>query len=353
MPPGGASGRSMRVVELPGVGEPLRIATRPVPEPGLGEVRVRVEACGVCGSDHFLQAGGFGPAVTFPIVPGHEAAGRIDALGDGVAGTTDLEIGDQVALYYISTPADDAWAAEGRPNISPRIRRMGVDLDGAFAEFVIRPVEALIRPPRPIPPEALAVLTDAVATPVHALRRIARLAAGEQLVVVGIGGLGSNAVQLGKAFGARVIAVSRSEARRELARSLGADEVVDADGEQAVAIVRESTGGYGADVVLQCAPSARADEMAIAMGGPGGRIVLVGAALEPFSVRAAEIFWRELAVLGSRGFVPDDIRDAIDLYLAGSVSVDHLLSATRPLEEAQAALDALGAGTVLRSVLVP
>ena len=79
------------------------------------------------------------------------------------------------------------------------------------------------------------------------------------------------------------------------------------------------TGGFGADVVLQCAPSARADEMAIAMGGPGGRVVLVGAALEPFSVRAAEIFWRELAVLGSRGFVPDDIRDAIDLYLAGSV----------------------------------
>ena len=89
------------------------------------------------------------------------------------------------------------------------------------------------------------------------------------------------------------------------------------------------------------------------MGGPGGRIVLVGAALEPFSVKAVEIFWRELAVLGSRGFVPDDIRAAIDLYLDGSVSVDHLLTAIRPLEEAQAALDELGAGTVLRSVLVP
>jgi S-(hydroxymethyl)mycothiol dehydrogenase len=159
-------------------------------------------------------------------------------------------------------------------------------------------------------------------------------------------------VQLVRHFGAHVTAVCNGK-NVELARSLGADEVVDADGEQAVAIVRTSTGGHGADVVLQCAPSARAEVLAIAMGGPAGRIVLVGAALEPFSVRAAEIFWRELAVLGSRGFVPDDIRDAIDLYLAGSVSVDHLLSATRPLDEAQAALDALGAGTVLRSVLVP
>jgi 2-desacetyl-2-hydroxyethyl bacteriochlorophyllide A dehydrogenase len=343
----------MRVMELPGVGAPLRAAERPIPEPGPGEVRVRIEACGVCGSDHFLQAGGFGAAVPFPIVPGHEAAGRVDTLGDGVAEGSELAVGDQVAVYYIGTPPGDPWAAAGRPNISPRIRRMGVDLDGAFAEYVIRPVEALIRPPRPVPPEALAVLTDAVATPIHALRRIAGLAAGERLVVIGIGGLGSNAVQLGKAFGATVIAVSRSEARRGLARSLGADEVVDAEGDAAVAIVREMTGGFGADVVLQCAPSARADEMAIAMGGPAGRVVLVGAALEPFSVRAAEIFWRELSVLGSRGFVPDDIRDAIDLYVAGAVRVDHLLTATRPLEEAQAALDDLAAGTVLRSVLVP
>jgi D-arabinose 1-dehydrogenase-like Zn-dependent alcohol dehydrogenase len=346
-------GRTMRVVELAGVGEPLRPATRPVPEPGPGEVRVRIEACGVCGSDHFLQAGGFGAAVSFPIVPGHEAAGRIDALGDGVKPDAGLSVGDQVAVYYISTPPGDPWAAAGRPNISPRIRRMGVDLDGAFAEYVIRPVEAAIKPPSPVPPEVLAVLTDAVATPVHGLRRIARLAPGERLVVIGIGGLGSNAVQLGKAFGATVIAVSRSEARRDLARRLGADEVVDADGVEAVSVVRGLTGGVGADVVLQCAPSARADEMAIAMGGPGGRIVLVGAALEPFSVRAAEIFWRELAVLGSRGFVPDDIRDAIDLYLTRSIRVDHLLTATRPLAEAQAALDELAAGTVLRSVLVP
>ncbi len=97
------SAATMRVAELPAIGSPLRLVERPVPEPGPGEVRVRVEACGVCGSDVFLQKGGFGAGVPLPIIPGHEAAGVVDALGDGV---TTVALGDQVALYYITTPAD-------------------------------------------------------------------------------------------------------------------------------------------------------------------------------------------------------------------------------------------------------
>jgi D-arabinose 1-dehydrogenase-like Zn-dependent alcohol dehydrogenase len=345
----------MRVAELPAVGASLRLSERPLPEPGPGEVRVRVEACGVCGSDRFLQEGGFGPAVAFPRVPGHEAAGRVDAIGADAGGEDGaaLAMGDQVAIYYITTPPDDRWAAMGRPNISPHITRMGVDVDGAFAEYVLRPREALVRPPAPVPPAVLAVLTDAVATPIHGLKRIARLQAGETLVVLGVGGLGSNAVQLGKAMGAHVIAVTRSASRQRLAAELGADEVVDASAGDPVAAVRDLCGESGPEVVIQCVGDARVDEQAIAMGGPGGRVVLVGAALEPFSVRAAEIFWRELAVLGSRGFVPDDIRDAIDLYLAGTLRVDHLVETVRPLEEANEALEDLASGRVLRSVLVP
>ncbi|MBA3236400.1 MAG: zinc-binding dehydrogenase [Chloroflexi bacterium] len=341
---------AMRVAELPAIGSPLRLAERPVPEPGPGEVRVRVEACGVCGSDVFLQKGGFGAGVPLPIIPGHEAAGVVDALGDGV---TTVVVGDQVALYYITTPADDPWAAGGRPNISPYVKRMGVDLDGAFAEFVIRPEAALIKPRAAVPPAVLAVLTDAVATPLHGLKRVAHLAAGETLVVLGIGGLGSNAVQLGKAFGARVIAVTRSEAKLRLARELGADDTVAADDGDPVMAVKALTGGHGPDVVIQCVGSAAVDEQAIAMGGPGGRVVLIGSSLDHFRARAVDIFWRELSVLGSRGFVPDDIRDAIDLYLDGTLSVDHLVDTVRPLEEADAALEDLKAGRGFRTVLTP
>ena len=340
----------MRVVELPAVGAPLRLSERRVPEPGPGQVRVRVEACGVCGSDVFLQKGGFGDGVPLPIIPGHEAAGVVDALGDGV---TDITVGDQVALYYITTPPDDPWAARGRPNISPHVKRMGVDVDGAFAEYVLRPPAALIRPRSPVPPAVLAVLTDAVATPLHGLKRVAHLAAGETLVVLGVGGLGSNAVQLGKAMGARVIAVTRSEAKLRLARELGADEVVPAEQGDPVAVVKGLTGGYGPDVVIQCVGSATVDEQAIAMGGPGGRVVLIGSSLDQFRARAVDIFWRELSVLGSRGFVPDDIRDAIDLYLDGTLDVRHLIDTVRPLEEADEALEDLKAGRVFRSVLSP
>jgi alcohol dehydrogenase, propanol-preferring len=326
----------VRAVLLPAVGEPLRLVERPVPEPGPGEALVRVEACGVCGSDIFLQKGGFG-ADKVPRVPGHEAAGVVAALGEKVTDCHELSVGDQVALYYIDNPADAP-----RPNLGPDVRRMGVDVDGAFAEYVVRPVTTLIRPRAPVDPATLAVLTDAVATPYHALR-LAAVQPGETVVVIGAGGIGSNAVQLAKALGARVVAVSRSEEKLALARRLGADEAL-----------RPGEAEPGcADVVVQCAESAEADEQALALAGYGGRVVFVGASLEPFRARATDFIWRELTALGSRGFTPDDIRAVIDLHLDGRIETAHLTTSRRPLEEANEALEDLRAGRVLRSVLIP
>jgi alcohol dehydrogenase, propanol-preferring len=340
----------MLVAELPGVGKPLRLAERPIPEPGPGEALVRVQACGVCGSDVFLQDGGFGANVRMPVVPGHEPAGVVSAVGPDVA---DVAPGDQVAVYYIDAPADSIYARRGRPNVGPDVVRMGVDVDGAFAEYVVRPVSTLVRVPSPVDPPTLAVLTDAVGTPYHALVRIAKLQPGETLAVFGIGGLGSNAVQIGKHVGARVVAVSRSEEKLELARRLGADEVLEAGGTDTVARTRAACGGDGADVAIQCVGSAAVAEQAIAVATFGGRVVLIGSSPEPFSARAVEICWRELALLGSRGFTVDDIRAVVDLYLAGAIVTDHLTARIRPLAEANDALDDLREGRVLRTVLVP
>ena len=328
----------MRALELGGVGEPLRLVERPVPEPGPGEARVRVQACGVCGSDLFLQKGGFG-ADKLPRVPGHEAAGVVDALGPGVE---EPALGDQVAVWYIDNPS-----GAPRPNLGPEVRRMGVDVDGAFAEYVVRPTRTLIATPEPIDPVSLAVLTDAVGTPYHALVRIARLQAGETLLVLGVGGIGSNAVQLGKHLGARVVAVARTEGKLQLARRLGADEAVPLE------YAREACGREGADVVAQCADSAELDRKAIELAGYGARVVLVGTVPEAFELRASDLIWRELTVLGSRGFTGDDIRDVIDLYLEGAVRTEHLTGNVRPLEEGNDALEDLRSGRVLRSVLVP
>jgi propanol-preferring alcohol dehydrogenase len=360
----------MRALVLPGVGEPLELVDRPVPSPGPGEVRVRVQACGVCGSDLFLQSGGFG-ADKLPRVPGHEAAGIVDRVGSDVDGWAP---GDQAALYYIDADPAGAWSRAGRENLDPALTRMGVDVDGAFAEYVVRPAHTLIRPPAPVDPAVLAVLTDAVATPYHALVRVARVQPGETLLVLGIGGIGSNAVQLGRHLGARVVAASRGEAKLALARRLGADEVVATADEVAtagdtgssattradaganatlVARLRAACGGVGPDVVLQCAGSATLDQLAVDVAGPGGRVVLVGASPDRFAMRAVDLIWRELSVMGSRGFTRRDVAEVIDLYLAGAIATDHLLGAVRPLEEGNAAFEDLRAGRVLRSVLTP
>jgi D-arabinose 1-dehydrogenase-like Zn-dependent alcohol dehydrogenase len=328
----------VRVALLPAVGAPLELVERPDPEPGPGQARVRIEACGVCGSDLFLQKGGFG-AEKLPVVPGHEAAGVVDLVGPDVAAVAP---GDQVAIYYIDNTPDAP-----RPNLGPNVHRMGVDVDGAFAEYVVRPVSTLIKPPRPVDPATLAVLTDAVGTPYHALVQIARVQPGETVAVLGIGGIGSNAVQVAKTLGARVVAITRSPEKQELARQLGADEAVGiADG-------REAIGGHGADVVIQCAASAAMDEAAIDLAGFAGRIVFVATTPDSFQTKASTLVWRELTLLGSRGFTPSDIEAVIDLHLAGRIATDHLTARQRPLEEANEALEDLRAGRVMRSVLVP
>lgn len=337
----------MRVAELFEFDRPLRTVARPIPYPGEGQVRVRVQACGVCGSDIFLQKGGFSKPL--PIVPGHEASGIVDLVGTGVEGLT---VGDQVALYYIDAPADSRYARLGRRNIGPGVRRMGVDVDGAFAEYVVRPADTLVRPPQPIDPVVLAVLTDAVGTPYHALAKIARVQPGETVVVLGIGGIGSNAVQVGKHLGAHVVAVSRSQDKLDLARSLGADEMVVSD-DRVVERIGAVTGPDGPEVVIQCVESAQMDEVALAVAGFLGRVVFVGTSKDEFRARASAFVWRELTVMGSRGFTAEDIGEVINLYLAGALRVDHMTDRTRPLEEVNAALDDLREGRVLRSVLLP
>lgn len=345
----------MRAMELPAPRADLRLVEREIPTPGPGEVRVRVEACGVCGSDLFLQDGGFSLDQTrpdfdrFPIIPGHEAAGVVDEVG---AGVHDLVHGQQVALYYLDSRPEGPWAQSGRENLDPEARRMGVDVDGAFAEFVVRPAHTLIPTPHVLDPRAVAVLTDAVATPYHALTARARLRAGECLVVLGVGGIGSNAIQIGRLLGAEVIAVSRSESKLQLARELGANHVL-ADADDLGARILDITGPSGPDVVIQCAGSGSLDQKAIALAGRAGRVVLVGASRDTFEALAVDLIWRELTILASARFTSAEIRSVIDLYSQGAIRVDHLLDAVRPLEQANEALSDLRAGKVVRTVLVP
>ncbi len=333
------------VLVIPGVGLPLVCEQREMSEPGPGQALVRIEACGVCGSDIFLQKGGFGTD-KFPIVPGHEAAGRVVAVGSA----DDLAlVGQQVALYYIDAPQDSRWAREGAINIGPNVMRMGVDVDGAFARFVMRPVSTLIPVSPEMDPAVVAVATDALATPFHALTAVARLQPGEQLLVIGPGGIGSNAVQIGVMLGADVAVVGRSKAKLTLARSLGASIAVSSDiGVEALLEIV----GRNIDVVLECSGNDAMARFAVDCAGYRARVVMVSASREPFTMTNGELIWREMSVQGSRGFTPHDIETVLGHVRHGRLTTDHLTRDRRPWREANIAIDDLREGRTTRTVLI-
>lgn len=340
-----ARAEQVRAAVLTGYGRPLELKELPDPAPGPGQVAVDVRACGVCGSDLFLQGGGFGSAL--PVVPGHEAAGVVSAVGPGV---DSVKAGTPAALYYIDHCGECRLCRAGRVNMCLGVRRMGVEFDGGFAERVVLPARCVIPVEEADDPAAVAVLTDAVATPYHALVRIARVRAGETVAVLGVGGTGSNAVQLAAYLGCRVIAVSRSDANLELAVRMGADAVI-RGGADAVEGIAEAAGPGGPDVIIQTVGSEAVYRQALDAAGIGCRIAAVGATLDAFSVNPMDLIWREASLAGSRGFTPQDIREVVDLHRRGDITTDHLIQHPRPLDQVNEALDDLRNGAVTRSVI--
>ena len=331
---------------LPGKALEPELQSRQWPAPGEQEALIRVLACGLCGSDLFLQDGGFGD--TFPVIPGHEAAGEIVALGDDTDG---FAVHDVVGLYYIDNDPSSSWSQSGRPHLGPSVVRMGVDSPGALASFVIRPVRTLVKPRRPIPPAELALLTDVMATPYHALTSVAGVRPGENVLVIGVGGIGSNAVQLSALLGCRTFAIVRRQSSLDLAMELGAAAAADLAGARAM-IDRGCPGGV--DVVLMCADAPGLDRLALDLVTFQARIVTVAASTAPLEIRPVDLLWREAALLGSRGFTPQDITAVQELYLDGRLSLRHLMRDIRPMRDYASAfrdLRAHSGGT--RILLIP
>lgn len=330
---------------LNGKGEQLVLEEHQVREPGPGEALIKVEACGLCGSDRLLQAGGFGGDL-FPVVPGHEAAGTVIAVGDGDPSDDDL-IGERVALYYID-PDKEFYARSGKENLGKNLTRMGVDVDGALSQYLTRPIHSLVRGRGLSAPE-LAVLSDAVATPYHALELV-KPGPEHTVAVIGTGGIGSNAVQLSALRGARTIAIGRSATKLSVAKDLGAAATIkSAEGADAIIAL---AGGH-IDFVLQCVGSPEMDRLALDIAGIDGTVVFVGASDREFSANSLEFIGRELTVVGSRGFTRQDIADVIDLRVDGRITLEHLLTDIRGFGAAGEAFEHIGFAGVLRTVIEP
>lgn len=337
----------MEAMVLEEYGRPLVRREFPDPRPGEGEVLLRVRACGVCGTDVKISAGRI-PTAKPPLVMGHEPAGEIVELGPGVQG---FSPGDRVVVWIYVTCGACRFCRAGRAVLCPHVKRVGFERPGGFADLLVVPAANLVRVPDSLGDVEAAVLGCAVSTVYRALRTRAGVQRGETVMVMGVGGLGIHGVQMAKLSGATVIAVDVEEARLELARAYGADEVLlfrgGALGEQ----VRSLTGGYGADVILETVGLPETVRAAMSSLVPGGRLVMVGYhPAQPFSVESPELVLNEVEIVGSRAMTRDELAGALDLVASGKLQP--VVTARYPLHDVNEVLDLLRQGRVMGRAVV-
>jgi 2-desacetyl-2-hydroxyethyl bacteriochlorophyllide A dehydrogenase len=316
----------------------VRCEDVPVPEPGRGEVLIRVEAAGLCGTDVGIAYGGGQRMVSLPVLTlGHEAAGTIAAAGPAAG---PWQPGDRVAVSPIVTCGHCRYCDRGASQTCNDATVFGLGRDGALAEYVAAPVTALVRLPGNVPAPVGAIVTDAVATPYHALIERARLEPGESVAVFGVGGLGQHAVQLALLAGASpVIAVDVREDQLKLALAYGADAVVNAAAGDVAQAVRRANGGRGVDVAGEFIGQAATIEAAFASLTKGGRVVVVGLGTEPVRLPPSGVFaMREMSLLGSGGFSRHTIERLLGLASSGRLALEESISHVVPLEAADEAL---------------
>ena len=344
----------MKALQYRSIGQPPEVVTVPDPEPGPGQVLLKVSAAGVCHSDIAVMSW---PAEEFryplPLTLGHEGAGTVAALGAGVTG---LALGEPFAVYGPWGCGSCAKCAQGKENYCLRAAELGIfppglGAPGAIAEYLVVDDPRHLVPLGDLDPVASVPLTDAGLTPYHAIKRsLPKLVPGSTAVVIGSGGLGHVAIQLLRALTAtRVIALDVSEEKLELARRVGAHETVLSDA-GAVDQVRALTGGLGAEAVFDFvgAPPTTATAAAVAaieadvtLVGIGGGTLPVGFGSPPFEVSVTAPYW------GSRS----ELIEVLDLAREGFVEV-HV--ETYGLDDAPLAYERLHAGKVNgRAVILP
>jgi D-arabinose 1-dehydrogenase-like Zn-dependent alcohol dehydrogenase len=278
-------------MQVPRAGGAFELVERPVPEPEAGQVRIKVEACGVCHSDSFVKEGGAYP-VAYPRIPGHEVIGVIDALG---AGVRPWSAGQRVGVGWHGGHDFVCTACRRGDFIHCEHEQIaGLSYDGGYAEYLVAPQEALALVPEGLAPAEAAPLMCAGVTTFNALRHSAA-GPGELVAVQGLGGLGHLAVQFANRLGFRTVAVSRGRDKEELARQLGADDYIDTE---AADVAEELRRRGGARVVVATAPSGRA--MGAILGGLGanGQLLVIAAPSDATELALASLIGGTRSIQG-------------------------------------------------------
>jgi len=322
--------------------QPLVFEERPVPEPGPGQVRIKVHACGVCHSDHFVT-GQLWPGLELPRVPGHEIAGVIDAVGEGV---TQLASGDRVGLgWHGGHDGTCNHCLSGHFIHCEGAQVTGISFDGGYGEYVIAPAVAVARLAEGMSFTAAAPLLCAGITTFNALRN-SGARPGDLVGIQGLGGLGHLGVQYARAMGFEVAAISRGADKEEFATQLGAHHYVDSNREDFVDAM-QALGG--ARVILATAPNAKAISQLVPGLGIEGNLMIVGAPFDPIEVSAIDLISMTRRIQGWPSGTATDSTDAV--AFAQKHGVRPMIEKF-PLEDAQTAFERMMSGEVrFRAVL--
>ncbi len=311
------------------------VVNAPLPELAPGQVRIEVEACGVCHRDLIDRDGRF-PFLQLPIVPGHEAAGRIAAVG---AGVLEWKVGDRVGTMHRDACGECAQCRQGATSLCDRAAWVfGILVDGGYAQHLVSPASALFALPEGLPPAEAAVMHCAFGTAYRDIVTLGELRAGQRFLVTGAnGGVGSAAVQIAARLGAEVVAVVRDERHAAFVRALGAHEVIVDAGRT----FHEKSGRF--DVVLEAVGFSTFNSSLRALR-IGGRMVVVGNVVpEKVSLNLGYVITHGLRILGGSGATRTEMRDLLAMHAEAPfrVPIDRVLPLARA-DEAQRAVRAGG-----------
>ena len=308
----------MRALQVTQAKGPFELVERDVPEPGAGQVRVRVQACGVCHSDVFAKEGLF-PGLRYPVIPGHEVAGVIDAVGANVP--AQWSVGKRVGVGWFGGHCGHCEPCRRDDMIDCRnLKIPGLSYDGGYAEAMIAPFDALAAIPDDLSAVDAAPLLCAGVTTYNGLRR-SGAGTGDLVAILGIGGLGHLGVQFAARMGFRVAAIGRGQDKAEMARKLGANFYIDSKTHNPAEAL-QALGG--ASVVLATIPNGPAMSELVDGLAPRGKLIVVGVSDEPIEVKPYQLIGGSRSIAGHASGTSQDSEDTLRFAM---------LSGTRPMIE--------------------
>ena len=323
-----------RAVQVESAGQALTLVDVETTSPPPGHVRIAVAACGVCGTDHAFVTGGF-PGLAWPVTPGHEIAGTVAELGDGVDG---FAVGDRVAVGWFGGNCNRCVPCrKGQFMQCVNLQVPSWHYPGGYAESVTAPATALARIPAELSFVEAAPLGCAGVTTFNALRRT-RAVAGDLVAVLGVGGLGHLGVQFANKLGFRTVAIARGADKEELSRTLGAHHFIDSATED-VAAALQKLGG--AAVVLATAANSTAMGQTVGGLGPQGELVIVGVTPDPLPISPLDLINAGLSVTGHPSGTASDVEETMHFAVQSGVRA---VIEERPLAEAAEAYAAMDTG---------